>query len=76
MGVVTFQKGHKGDTRCSNSKEDTVLQQFLDLGVKAMPRGLATDGEQRNSESEGNNEEVPMDKEIVPCNFETSETDS
>ena len=41
-----------------------------------MPSEITADGEQRNSESEGNSEEVPLDREIVPYDFEPSATDS
>ena len=48
----------------------------MDSDAEAMSSEIATDGEQRSSESERNSEEVPLDRGIVPYNYEPSDTDS
>ena len=52
-------------------KKIPELQQFfasgdMDSDAEAMPSQIATDGEQRSSESEENSEEVPLDRGTVP----------
>ena len=39
-----------------------------------MPSEIATDGEQRNSESEENREEVPLDRGTEPSDSDSSST--